>query len=327
MILIHDTHLGVMRSAGTTPASAAALKQNMHFTFCNMLDDTNESLAIVGDLFDSYNVSNTDLLLTYGALKNWQTKGYALYMIPGNHDMSSDSSKLSSFHLLCHLLDVKPSEGLCELEDGIWSISHMVNQDTFDAELAKVKPCDYLLLHANYDNNFATGDHSLNVSKQQATDLPVGHLYFAHEHAHRTALGGKVHIGGNQMPSSVSDCLDKQNKFMTRLTALDIERIQTWDKENYAEITWDAQEPTQAKFVRLVGQCQPERTAYMVSAVAAYRKGSDAFIVSNAVQIGSSEELAEIAATSLEGLKQFDVMGALKEFLTEEEFSKLGELV
>lgn len=320
MYVINDLHLGANRTGGTTPDSAAALKRYMSNMLELMLNRIDDHLIVMGDLFDSYVVPNDVLLDTYRQFKEWQAKGHFLYMVPGNHDLSKDSSKLSSFALLCRLLEVDCLRGLTNVNDQIYTLSHVTNQDEFDLMLAKVPDCEYLLVHCNYDNHFAVNsDHSLNMSKAQAEACKAEKIYFAHEHHPRTMLGGKVFIGGNQFPSSVSDCLDKQSKHMYKLNEGNIMFEPTWDISNYAEVDWKFPEPTQAQFVRIVGHALPAEAAAMADYIANYRKSSTAFVVTNGVKVGEDTEVAALNLASLEALQAFNVRNALKDFLTEEE--------
>ena len=329
MIVIHDLHLGVQRSAGTTPASATALTVWMQQQFDSILDRVNEDLVILGDLFDTYQVSLRTVLATYTSLSDWLRKGHNLCLIPGNHDLSTDSSKLSSFQFLAQLLDqpnVTYHSGGGFIADDVYAISHVTNQDLFDMELAKVPKCKHLLLHCNYDNNFAkAADHSLNISREQCEKLPADVIFFAHEHYYREELRGKVFIAGNQFSSSVSDCLHKTDKFMTRL-ADKPERIMTWAKEGYAEIDWRNPEASDAQFIRFVGHCKPDEAAEMANVIAAYRRSSDAFVITNAVKVGEDTEGAELELASLEAINKFNVMDALKEYLSAEDVKILESL-
>jgi metallophosphoesterase superfamily enzyme len=327
MVILNDLHQGANRSAGTTAASAAELKAWIQETLAKLLLEIDEDLVILGDLFDSYRVENSDLLWVYKCLAHWKLKGHNLYMVPGNHDISNDSSKLSSFHLLCALLEEKPLEGFTRLNDEVCVISHVLNQDLFDKLLSEVPRCKYLLLHCNYDNNFAVGsDHSLNITRKQVEDLPVDVVYFAHEHSYREALGGKVFVAGNQYPTSISDCLDGQVKYYGAITEAGIVRRPSWDSDHYAEIKWDNLEPTNAPFVRLVGKCEPERAAEMATVVATYRRNSKAFIVGNAVEVKSSKVADELVATSFEAIANFDFMGTLAKYISKDELQLLESL-
>lgn len=326
MIVINDLHLGAIRSAGTTPASALAMRQWQLSQFNTMLDSINEDLTILGDLFDTGSVPLVDFGATYMALSDWlRHKGHKLVLVPGNHDLNNDSSKLSSFQLLGKLLvRAYPHECTYHVGGGyigpsIYTISHVLNQDLLNLELSKVPECDYLLVHANYDNNFAKeSDHSLNISKEQVDALPVRKIFFAHEHGYRVAQNGKVFVAGNQFPASVSDCLYREDKFMHRLGTSDIDRIKTWDfATGYAEMDWQEVQDTDAQFVRVKGTCTPEQAAAMANIIARYRKESDAFVVANAVNVQSPSETGELDLPSLETIRSFDLMGAVRKLLTE----------
>ena len=320
--VIHDLHLGAIRSAGTTTVSALALRRWQLSMFDSMLDGIESDLVILGDLFDTYQIPMTDLLAAYQLLQQWLSKGWKLTLIPGNHDLSTDSSKLSSFQFMAQLLITHPNVsyiqggGWVAESDGVYAISHVVNQDLLNLELAKVPTCRYLLVHANYDNNFAKdSDHSLNISREQIDAMPqVGTAFFAHEHSHRTA--DRVYVAGNQFPASISDCLDGKDKFSHTLSQNGIQRNLVWKAADYEEIDWREPKDSEAQFIRIVGSCTPEEAADMANMVVRYRKQSDAFVVGNAVKVVSDDPLAELAVSSLEDIKSFDVLGAVKNLLT-----------
>ena len=307
MIAINDIHIGAIRSAGTTPASALALRQYALASFSSLLDHINEDLVILGDLFDTYSIAMTDLLTTYQTLTRWLEKGHNLTLIPGNHDLSTDSAKMSSFQFMGQLLINHPNVqyisggGWVDEKEGVYCISHVHNQDLFDMELAKVPECKFLLVHCNYDNHFAKdSDHSLNLSEEQAKASKAQTIVFAHEHAPRRLLGGKVVVMGNQFPMSISDCLDGSDKFMHRI-GNEIEPIKVWDrKENYVEMDWRSPESTTANFIRFVGTASAEESAAAADTVARYRKGSEAFVVGNGVRVQTAEGQEQLEVESLE---------------------------
>ena len=329
MILIHDLHIGVLRSAGTLPTTALALRQNLLDNFEKILSTVDEDLVVLGDLMDTGGIPMGDLLATYRLLDTWLTKGHKLTLVNGNHDLNTDSSKLSSFQFLAALLSDNPnvthvSKGQL-ISEGVYVIPHVLNQDRFDIEVSQVPTCKYLLLHCNYDNFHATGDHSLNLSEQQAKDCKAEFIVVAHEHHSRQELKGKVYIPGNQFPSSVSDCLDKKDKTMTRLGDKP-EPIKTWSKKSYQELDWRNPVKSDAQFIRFTGFATAENAADMANVIARYRKDSQAFVVSNAVKVGENAEAVEMTASSLEAIRGFDVMAALKDLLTKEENEILESL-
>jgi DNA repair exonuclease SbcCD nuclease subunit len=324
LTVINDLHIGTNRSAGTTPASAYALRNYILSEYANLLPDTD--VLINGDLFDTFAIPTEDLLKAYMITCSWLGKGFKLWLSIGNHDLSKDSSKLSSFHLFSKLLANRFPEQVFMVDKPIefeygYIIPHVLNQDLLDAELLKVPKCATLFLHCNYENNFATqSDHSLNITKDQVDALQVDEVVIAHEHQKRKI--GKVSIPGNQVATSISDWLNCNGKFYWKNSEL----VQWSGRKDYAELDWRNPQDTDARFIRFVGHAKPEEAADMASVVAAYRRQSDAFIVSNAITVGENADLADLNLASLETLKAFDVMGALKEYLTEDEYKKVSEL-
>ena len=329
MIVINDTHIAANRVAGTTPASAAALKQWTIDSLTVFLETVNEDILVAGDLLDSFHIPNTELLATYRMMDKWLEKGYGLYILKGNHDKSKDSSKLSSFDLLGELLGNRASfisEPAMVGED-IYLVPDSTNQDEFDMWVASIPECTYCVMHCNYENPFAVNsDHSLNLSKAQAEKIPAKVIYLGHEHTARVELDGKVFIGGVQFPASISDCLSKKDMFAYRLTGTTLEPIKTWSKGNYAELDWRNPTPSDAQFIRFVGSAKPEEAAEVADKLAKYRKTSQAFIVSNAVRVGEDVEGAECSVQSLEQARSFDVMAALREILSKEQVTILESL-
>lgn len=330
MILLNDLHLDANRSAGATPASAKALKDYNLNCFTNFLQTVDEDVIIVGDLMDTWQISLSTVLAVYRAFDEWLLKGHRLIVQAANHDLSTDSSRYGSLQFLMALFADRPNVQFvihagAWVAEGMYCVPHVANSDLFDMELAKVPECEVLFLHANLDNPWAcSSDHSLNVTREQLDKLPAKLVYFGHEH-HARRLG-KAFVGGVQWPTSVSDCLDKKDKFAYRITGTTIEPIKTWDSANYAEIDWRNPEASDAQFIRFVGNCKPDEAAEMANVIAAYRRSSDAFVVTNAVKVGSDTEGAELELASLEAINKFNVMDALKEYLSVEDVKILESL-
>ncbi len=313
--------------------SAKALRQYAINQLCGMLNDIDTDLAFNGDMFDGFQVPLSDALQVLQLLQGWLAKGHHLYLIPGNHDLSSDSSRLSTFEFVSKVLlgaseQVTYHQGAGWLREGVYAISHVPNQDLFDLELSRVPECDYLLLHCNYDNGFAKEqDHSLNLSSEAIAKLPAKKIIMGHEHQAGTHNNGKVVIAGNQFPMSVSDCLGKSHKYRLVLSDDGVEVVKSWDKSNYVEVDWKEAATANAQFIRVVGSADETEAVAAVDAVAKLRRISDAFIVGSAVRIGSGEELdmAE-ALASVEDVRAFDVMAMLKELLKPEQVAVLENL-
>lgn len=336
--IINDLHLGTQRVTGTTQKSQEELRKYLLAMFAKCLriaDD--DDLIILGDLFDNYNIPTTDILAAYDLLADWlKHTGRHVYLVAGNHDLSKDSTKVSSFRFFAEVLargfpgQVTYIEGSFRLGKSIHIISHVVNQDLLNLELENVGTAKFLLVHANYDNNFAKeSDHSLNISAEQIAALDVETVVFAHEHYAREAPGVKVL--GNQFPSSVSDCLGEDVKYMHRLTAAGVEKLPTWESGEYAEVDWQDPQPTDAKFVRLVGKATQAEAHQVPEFVSQYRRNSDALVVGNAIRVNGvvaaeGLDLEDMESSSLESLRAFDVKGALKARLSVEEWAVIESL-
>lgn len=330
MLIINDVHLDAGRSAGTTPASAKALKDYTLKSFTSFLKTVDEDLIIVGDLMDTWQIGLSTVLVVYKAFEEWLLKGHKLIVQAANHDLSTDSSRYGSLQFLMALLDSHHNVQFVINEgawvgEGMYCVPHLRNQDMFEMELAKVPECEVLFLHANLDNGFAAqSDNSLNVSREQLEELPAKLVYFGHEH-HARKLG-KAFVGGVQWPTSVSDCLDRKDKFAYRLTGTELTPIKTWDSTDFIDMPWNAITETSAKFIRISGTAKPEEATAATEAVANLRRTSQAFVITNAVQVGTDEELQKASLQSLEAVQAFDVMAALKEVLTTEEYAVIEKL-
>jgi UDP-2,3-diacylglucosamine pyrophosphatase LpxH len=328
MVVINDIHVGSTRIAGTTPVSSLALKHYILDSFSNFMSSIDEDVIIVGDLFDQWSVSLKDVLGVYEILHAFLLKGHKLIAVAANHDLSTDSSKFGSLQFLMALLANHKNlqfvigEGAW-VGEGMYCVPHMPNQDSFDLELSRVPECEVLFLHANLDNGFAAqADHSLNVSREQLAKLPANLVYFGHEH-HARQLG-KAFVGGVQWPTSVSDCLDKKDKYAYRLEGTTLTPIKTWDASNYVEMDWRSPAACKTQFIRFVGECDAEEAADMANVISAYRRTSEAFVVANAVSVSNQTDINKL--TSLEEVNKFNVLDALRSYLSEEEVAILEKL-
>jgi DNA repair exonuclease SbcCD nuclease subunit len=327
-----DLHIGAIRTSGTTVTSSLALRNYSLSSFEDLVYYSVQADCLLnGDIFDSYSVPLTDLLGCYNILSDWLVRtSKVLYISNGNHDLSKDSSKLSSVEFLSALLveNFGPERVVVINEPTLtphgYVIPHLLNQDVFDAALAATPKCDVVYLHCNVDNNFATqSDHSLNITSTQLLALPCKYVVCGHEHHRRDV--GKCILPGNQIPTSISDCLHTQAKYYCSVedgkpTLHLVGEIEAW----YKEIDWRNPVESSAKFIRFIGNAAAEEGVAVANTIANYRKESSAFVVGNAVKIESVDD--ESIAESLESVKAFDVMGALREILTEGEIKKLESL-
>jgi DNA repair exonuclease SbcCD nuclease subunit len=347
--IINDIHLGTQRQAGTTPASQIALKSYIQDEFRILVErQAQNHLIINGDLFDGFSVDPGEVIKAYDVLSAHLSFGGRLTLIAGNHDESAKGDKTSSFHLLAHILSqygtevqvVDHSVGFTNVANKVFAIPHMMNQDLFDMEIEKALASfgagQFLLLHCNVMSPFAEkADHSLNLSEGQLEALVDAgwKLIVAHEHQMKSYRGGECQIVGNQIPTSVSDCLNNKNnqKFYAQIDLKKFELVQWLDVDQvYAEVDWQDISSAyldNSKFIRVTGDCTAEQAADMVSRVSKLRQGSPAFVVSNAVKIEGVAQMEGLADLTTENISKFDVLGALLEELTEKEAEVVKELL
>jgi hypothetical protein len=343
MLILNDIHIGHHRAGGTTPASRETLRAYLFQSLRDVLEVSGEShLAILGDLFDDFEVPAADWVVTFQILEQHLAAQGTLTLIAGNHDHSPRGGKVSSFEMLCEVLQkayptscrVLGINGIGEIEPNVWAIAHCPNQDLFNMRLEqalKVAP-KYLLLHANFHNEFAVeSDHSLNVSREVAQSFKdVGTtLVFAHEHQARTALGGSVVVLGNQWPTSVSDCLNNDEKFAHVLTPAGLEKMATWTIRDavapFAEVDWRELDD-QIGFVRVTGEAKSSEASEVINAIAKFRVKSEAFVITNSVQIDGIAETASLPV-NFDAVKKFDVTDFIKKNLTDEEYAVVENLI
>lgn len=330
--VFNDTHCGAIRSAGTTPRTQWELRQWNLELFSTLLNSSDNDIMYLGDLFDTFSVPLSDFWGVYRLLDNWLARhpNRKMYLVAGNHDLSKTSTTMSSFHLLGGILSqhhagVQVITEPCGIRYG-YVIPHLPNQDLFDAALANVPACDNLFLHCNYDNNFAAqSDQSLNLTAAQAAALPVEYIVIAHEHQTRT-IGKKVFIPGNQIPTSVADWLGTDMKRFVQIDRGCAPSLVPCLEPTgiFERVDWREPEMVVAKFIRLEGSASAEEAQEVIETVARYRQQSQALVVTNAVRIQAGDSASSFA-DSLETIKAFDVLAALKELLEEREFNLVQE--
>lgn len=329
LVILNDVHIGAIRSGGTTPSTALVLRRKLLDAFEQLLPK-NKDLMLLGDLFDKANIPLTDVLETYKILCNWldSNPDSWLYNVAGNHDLSGSSNVLSSFQFLGALLKHSYPYRYMHIEEPSstpygYVIPHLRNQDLFDLALSQAPKGEILFLHANFESPFAQhSDQSLNFTHDQVKDAML--VVCAHEHQARSVKN--IEIPGNQIASSVSDWLGAESKRFLTLTS---------KGEYYTECVraeaefiiqdWKALEETEHAFVRVEGLASAEQASEVVNAINRFRKKSQALVITNAVKIESDGITVDFEST-LEKVQGFNVMEALRSFLSAEEMKIIESL-
>jgi DNA repair exonuclease SbcCD nuclease subunit len=330
LTVINDCHVGAIRSGGTTPVTAFALRQWVLQQFASLLQQASGSdLLINGDLFDTENIPYGDLLEVLTLLTNWMIENpdSKLYLPPGNHDLSKTLTTMSSQQFLTKVLGSLLGDRVIYSLTGFdievaghrgWVIPHVPNQELFNLELERVPAVKYLFVHCNFDNKFALqADHSLNMSKEQAEACPAETIVFGHEHQKKMALVGKVQITGNQFPTSVADCIGNSKKVMMVIDKDGFHWQETWNIEgSFVRADWRTllQEPLDGQFIRVEGDASASEAPAVVQAISKLRKVHNAFVITNAVTI---EGRQQDTSMQMEQVQNFNVMDALMKLLGE----------
>lgn len=356
--VFNDAHLGVQRTGGTTPGSAAALRRYTHEKHRQLLDLAVDGDMVLfnGDLTDQFNIDLGQAIEIYAVASEWLQRNQKsrLFWAVGNHDLSKDSSKLGTVAFIGRLLAgaFKGRFHLLEQPEHIgrnlefYVIPHVANQDLFDLELSRIPDnAKVVFLHCNYDNPFAgQSDHSLNISREQARDLVKAGkiLVLGHEHQGRTMMSDRVIVTGNQFPTSVSDCLrhgDAQADGMKSCLRInlddldDMELVPTWSVKDqdggYREVDWrdlGSVRDTEQTFIRVSGKADSSEAAEVIKEISKLRQRSDAYVITNAVKVDSVDGDDELEA-SIEEIKAVSVLEILLDMLDEPQQAVVRELM
>lgn len=360
LIILNDVHLGVNRSAGTTPVSALKIKEYVQDVFQNfLLAHKHHDILILGDMFDGFTMDASTILEAYRSLAAYLLAGgKTLHLVPGNHDWSAKGDKVSSFHMLSKFLQSRfPSQVVIyepefnRVRDNIYTIPHCANQDLFELELQKAYNHDlklegdrdkaYLLLHCNVMNPFADkSDHSLNLTDEWSKRLAAKFdVIVAHEHQSRSVESdpsdphsNPIYVLGNQWPTSIADCLNNDAKFAHVIKDGGVERITTWEASSdigFCQVDWQeiSQVSEDAKFIRITGKATSAEAPEVISMIAKFRSKSEAFVITNAVTVEGVGDMGEMAQLSLEQIQSFDVMKALLDLLDPDERTLIQEVM
>lgn len=338
LTVFNDNHVGAIRSGGTTPFTAWQLRQYLIEELTQLIKPVKGDMLFNGDLLDTDKIPLQDLMAVFTMFNEWlgnRAAGGKIYLAAGNHDLPRNTQQMSSFQLLCQLLEtVHPGrvipifEPMHLKEHDAYVIPHLPNQELFNLALQEAVPAKFLFLHCNVDNKFAIeADHSLNLSLDQARELPYDHIIVAHEHQRSEHLKGKVQVVGNQTPSSVADCLGNADKWYVRIGDGKLEFMQSWVAAgDFARLDWRNLSDDGARFIRVEGTATAAEAAEVASRISKFRSKSPALIITNAVKVEGQNDAEELAATS-ESIKSFDVLEALYRLLTPAEAAVVKQLL
>lgn len=166
---IGDVHLGKIFRTGVPKNSLHLREQNLFQSFTELLNKSDINLVVImGDLFDKVNVSNEYLNKTIDLFKETciSNPDINYYVLSGNHDLSKDTSKISTFKLLEKYFKQDSSFILENL--------HFVSSYT---EPLYIEVVDSLLYFSHYDPFSSLDDYQISsdVFSQGSLKIAFGH--------------------------------------------------------------------------------------------------------------------------------------------------------
>lgn len=284
ILIFTDPHDGLRRTANTTPASSIKLREAVHEQLARVIEMPADHRICGGDWFDTYSNDEEVIAKTLPLLAKVDL------INSGNHDLINIKGKMGSLGLAKEILsdlegakcdipmnDVGKSDFFVNtyftgsVEHTFYTIPHCSTQELFESALDKAEKEAtaskaskggkyYLLLHCNYNSNFAQARQTdLNLTKFRTSELieSFDYIILGHEHIPRDDFQGRLIVLGNTHPTSFADISDK--RIMT-ITDSGVKFTDIWYKShNYLEVDWkNIEESYDQQFIRIVGAAKPE---------------------------------------------------------------------
>lgn len=237
---IGDVHFGRKflntRSSRVGDREALIMKQ-----FNSLLQSDSDIVILVGDLFDKFIVSPSVVLSVYEALvSSFKGKKKTCYIIPGNHDLSRNKTKVSSYKLLTVMLESIPNIVMVydkpisfSLSDSIDVILDAYNpfyesegdemDDSITSLLEELTGTSMTLYVGHWDDpRFNTGylPNSKVLDKISNLVCVSGHIHVPFSTKYK---GKPFHCVGSMQPYSFGEDPDKE--YYIKLTTAQLEKI------------------------------------------------------------------------------------------------------
>lgn len=197
---IGDPHLGKTFRTGV-PSSKLGFRENLVLKQFSDLLNPDENLkinyvVIMGDLFDKFVVSPTIVNKTSSIIQQAvsDNKNITYFIIPGNHDLSKDSTKTSSYGLLYEILSKTNLANLYTLykESSIFEVSphlyfyldvynpfHTELEEPLDDPFEEISPTAKVISFGHWDsikNDFAQYLPNYHI-KDRSSTIVSGHIH------------------------------------------------------------------------------------------------------------------------------------------------------
>ena len=309
VLILNDLHLGVRRVKGTTPESRLAMENWMFNTLEGLLEELEyDAVVVAGDLYDKRTVPEHVILRTIKTFNQHTSSGGAVIML-GNHDeegrASVNDNTISSAEMTEELLtnSMLVKGAPMRFDEKIYLIPHMFNQEEFDKAVEDCPENCFMICHCNVDSPFAVGDSSLNLSKEQIKTLKEKNVIVIAGHEHIQRDLDNVWIPGNQIPTSISDLTNCEEKvcYIIDTDTLGVEVFTVFNARSYSPDgsrrvmegllkeydykTLLSGGIANFPFIKISGTCATEEWPDVLRAYSKLRKESEAFVISNKVEV------------------------------------------
>jgi len=258
-----DPHLGKVLSANTTLDSRKRLQNDLYYHVKGILQQEGAGTWLcLGDLLDKYQNTEATLLQALDVAQSVDM------VMAGNHDVVNDVTRVGTLQVLEQVLSSEGDSGIRRVpfnESGFfvtemgqcafYIVPHHSRDDLFEEALcAATKMAEdrelvdesegrtrrhmHLLLHCNYDMEFACNDVTLNLSRQRAGKLleVFDRILIGHDHNPKEDFDGRLIVLGNTHPTGFGDISDKRIALVDADTG-EIEFVTVWRKgSGYAEL-------------------------------------------------------------------------------------------
>jgi len=308
VLIYSDPHLGLNLAANTTPASRQRLRTALEAQVERIVGMPGLSCLCAGDFFHTYRNDEDVILRAYELAKKTDL------ILGGNHDVTNVAGRTGSLALLAELEGTRvtlPVFGQT-VNDSFWApsweidlIPHHTTQDLFEEALKvaasrQVAPSRFrlLMLHCNYDVQFASPETTLNLSARQAEDLlrTFDYILLGHEHNPKEDFDGRLIVLGNTHPTGFGDISDKRIVRLHDDGDVTFERV--WSMaEGYYECGPSelGSVPASTQFLRIKGEIEPSQLHPFTKALRALWASSPSlFAARSEVKIAGGNRFAGV---------------------------------
>lgn len=313
MLIYSDPHIGKNLVSNTTQDSRKRFQKFILQNTCELIGAAGDREKVcAGDFFDTY--QNPEEVLHDSFWPANETN----YILAGNHDVVNIKGRKGSLDIIDTVFSNKvvpchygkpyfrslcfPTKRQRSLYPTLYMVPHHSSQDLFelalDAAMQQAEKDDdnaILVLHCNYNSDFARDETSLNLSQRKAKYLlsVFDLIFIGHEHNHRTDLYDRVIVVGSPHPTSFADISDKfVIHFNDRIPTL----VPTWSaSRHYLEVPHDQlldRVRPDHQFIRITGSILPSELHELTKSIRAVWQQHSPFAIRSDVVVatGSQEE-------------------------------------